>query len=76
MGLLQSFMAICTAEKKNVSHLTHMFPDEVEQDDAFPSYSNFLTLNKCPVLSLSSAMFFPIFVLFVGDFGVWNSTWE
>jgi len=42
-----------------------MFPAEVEQDDALPSCSNFLTLNKCPFLGLSSAMFFPFLYFFL-----------
>ena len=36
-----------------------MLPAEVEHDNALPSSSSFLTLNKCPFLGLSSAVFFP-----------------
>lgn len=46
-------------QRNNVSHLTHMFPAEVERDEALPSCSHFLALNKCPFLGLLRAMFFP-----------------
>lgn len=49
-----------------------VFLAEVQQDRVLPSPFSSQIPNKCPFGNLSRMIFFRIYALFVGDFGLYN----